>query len=379
MTDCHAHGMACLRRLDRDTWLPPTTPAATTLPQPTTTTAHHHRSPPLPPPLSPAAGPDAGAASLFLDAKLSQPTDAAADVHSLGLENGAMLFTPAAKKPAVKAGKDAFAAREKAGLAHSEAKKALGDGKVKDWKELTKEQGELRVKRQEKAVCSRLSMDQTTSLQLAAYLQNRAGGEAGEGHKRRVALLFGTVEVDSKGETQVNVEALWEPPQPKATAKHCDTASLRKAVKGSPALKVAQGLGLRVVGWLFSHDPRGHFLSDRDVLLTAQLRRQIDLDHGKNASASLVVVAARTDGGEAGGEAAEKSKAKAKGKGKGKKSKAAQVSVSFEAYQISEQVYIKGYIVRCKFFNNHRSLHEWVFVLSPPTHPSSLHLSVRHV
>jgi hypothetical protein len=293
----------------------------------------------------------------FLDPRFQRPIeDSDAPVADLGLENGAMLYCQkAARKAAGGEGSDLFAEREKQGKAAV---------RTRDFEQLSKEQHAVKVERQAKPNCTRLSLDRTTSQKLAVYFAERSRAGAGKegadkattttttttttkeqgkkapsGPACRVALLFGRSATgkskDGDDEVQVSVDAMWEPPQGKATAACYDIASLVKAAKGpSPAMKVASALGYRLVGWLFSHGPRDHFLSAQDIAVTATLRRATAEaaaaagENGEKAGAELVVVAVR-DAGLPSTVSEDRVAEEEKGK----------EDVTFEAYQVSNQAY----------------------------------------
>ena len=272
----------------------------------------------------------------------------------------------------------------------------LGKGVTRSFEDLSSERSAVKVVRQKAPKCTQLSLDAAASQQLAAYLATKplakttgsagstksissrsrsSNSASGEVRPRRVALLYGTSRPDTSpkaapGAQVVTVDAIWEPPQPNASPQQFDARSLCKAVElgsggkgssssgGCPASKVAHGLGLRVVGWLFSHPPRGHFLAPSEVRLTAQLRACVEKQHGKAAGASFVVVAVRDGTAPPDPKSPPKlstaaakssavkgsSKSGPSSKNKGALSKGADAAdadqgVSFEAYQLSNQCY----------------------------------------
>jgi hypothetical protein len=81
---------------------------------------------------------------------------------------------------------------------------------------------------------------------------------------RKVALLYGNVYSNGS----IAVEVIWEPLQFKSTDKY-DIDSLITAARGSEATSIARMLGMKLVGWLFTHQPRDYFLSDRDIITAA--------------------------------------------------------------------------------------------------------------
>jgi len=316
------------------------------------------------------AGLNGRSTPVFLDAKCETAIAEDASVESLKLESGAMLFCAAATStktvdgPTTESPKqsDVFAARSRKTAQQS----------ASTFEGLSAERAGLTATRQKDPNCTQVSLDSGMSQQLAAYLASPERGGGGDDEKkkkpRRVALLFGTSKPKAGGLAgsgpskqlkggllkgaegyETTVEALWEPPQPGATFEAYDSVSLERAIKGCPALSVAKGLGLSLVGWAFSHPPRDHFLSAKDILLTASLRRSVEKTEGKAAAAALVVVAVRdaTMGPAAGTNAnADSTKASAKKKSPPPSGTSgavggasSQEGVTFEAYQISNQAY----------------------------------------
>jgi hypothetical protein len=285
--------------------------------------------------------------------------------------------------PTTKAASDATAAKKPLADAFRARGRKLGAGVTRSFEDLSSELSAVKVVRQKAPNCTRLSLDAAASQQLAAYLATKpppAAATSPETAKpgkksatsssspssgslarpRRVALLYGTCRPDddpkaAPGAQVVTVDAVWEPPQPNATPEAYDARSLCRAAAispgstkaggsgsgGCPASCVAHGLGLRVVGWLFSHPPRAHFLSAGDVRLTAQLQANVETQHGKVAASAFVVVAVR-DGAAPHDSKSPPTKTPAEGgqsRGSSKKgaASAADTGVAFEAYQLSSQ------------------------------------------
>ena len=303
--------------------------------------------------------------------------------------------------PTKKTTSSATAKKPPTAFAPSARGRKLGKGVTRSFEDLSSERSAVKVVRQKAPNCTQLSLDAAASQQLAAYLATKpptkTSGPGGtkssssssasiEARPRRVALLYGTSRPDTSpkaapGAQVVTVDAIWEPPQPNATPQQYDARSLCKAVElgsgsppatasgssskgksssssssgggGCPASKVAQGLGLQAVGWLFSHPPRGHFLAPSEVRLTARLRACVEKQHGKAAGASFVVVAVRDGTAPSDPKSPPKasptakstavpqgsSSSKSKASYKGSYADGADQGVSFEAYQLSNQCY----------------------------------------
>ena len=80
------------------------------------------------------------------------------------------------------------------------------------------------------------------------------------------------------------------------------------------------------VGWLFSHGPRDFDLSGQDLAITAAVRNAVEASDGSLAGQEVVVVAVRDD-----------LLAEMKSDEKNKKLVGENNTVTFEAYQVSDQ------------------------------------------
>jgi nuclear protein localization family protein 4 len=116
------------------------------------------------------------------------------------------------------------------------------------------EQFIYKMKRQDEAICKGVSLDNASIGGFVKYMANF------DYQKIRVGYLYGYFEDDNK----VKVECIYEPPQ-ETTDKQFTLLEdpLQERVE-----KVALSLGLRRVGWVYSHPPRekGFFMSALEVL-----------------------------------------------------------------------------------------------------------------
>ena len=281
--------------------------------------------------------------NVFLDPHCLGPVvDGDAQLAKLQLNDGAMLYC---QRIAQTVKSDSKTTTDSAAYSFRERKGRNGV-MHRDWKELSQEQHNLRVKRQLKPKLTRLSIDHQASENLATYLTSYrntnlnldlvsqspdAGKESKPKPTSRIALLFGKSKtvLNSTGEkeTIICVDVIWEPPQKRATVMCYDTLALEKALQDSTgALKLARALGYRLVGWLFSHGPRDFDLSGQDLAITAAVRNAVETSDGTVAGQEVVVVAVRDD-----------FLAEIKSDEKNKKLVGENNTVTFEAYQVSDQ------------------------------------------
>lgn len=109
----------------------------------------------------------------------------------------------------------------------------------------------VRISAAPPADCTFTSIDPGAWENLASYLVDT------EMEEMRVALLYGRVSGGKDGEG-VQVDVFYEPPQ--STTEHTAELLETDEAKAQRALadKTAGALGLKLVGWAFSHPPRSH-------------------------------------------------------------------------------------------------------------------------
>ncbi|CAM9751683.1 unnamed protein product [Chrysoparadoxa australica] len=141
----------------------------------------------------------------------------------------------------------------------------------------------FKLKRQDKAVCTQVSLDTKTCQSFQTYLRQF------NFHQCRMGYLYGYFEEDNK----VKVECAYEPPQRGFAAGFELLDDPREEV----VEQLAQLLGLRKVGWIFAHPPReeGFQFSSSEVLMAADL--QLEAAQGVNDTPFVTVsVTANEDG-----------------------------------------------------------------------------------
>ena len=122
-------------------------------------------------------------------------------------------------------------------------------------------QYEFKIKRQESAVCTQVSLDTTSVGDFQTYLRRF------NFQRQRVGFLYGSFEPENK----VKVEAIYEPPQ------EIDSEQgfvLLDDENEERVENLAEMLGLKRVGWIVGHPPRedGFVLSANEVILAAELQ-----------------------------------------------------------------------------------------------------------
>jgi len=129
-------------------------------------------------------------------------------------------------------------------------------------------QFEFKIKRQEQAVCSQVSLDSLSIQNFQSYLQRFQFA------RKRFAFLYGRYEAsDDSGAKKTIVEAIYEPPQ----EPDSDAAEGFEQLEDPLEYKVeeiAKLLGLQKIGWIFGHPPRqdGIVLTAAEVIMAAELQ-----------------------------------------------------------------------------------------------------------
>jgi nuclear protein localization protein 4 homolog len=150
-------------------------------------------------------------------------------------------------------------------------------------------QYEFKIKRQEKAICQKVSLDVPSITDFQLYVQRFAF------QRKRFGFLYGKfVPVDDekrelKGDTNDNddddeksktnrpmmclVEAIYEPPQA-IDSEAAEGFVTLDDDKEETVNKIASLLGLQKVGWIFGHEERekGFTLSAAEVIMAAELQ-----------------------------------------------------------------------------------------------------------
>lgn len=127
-----------------------------------------------------------------------------------------------------------------------------------------KEKFTIRIKHQEETVCTALNLDSTAANQFQLFLREMAF------QTQRMGYLYGFVMDDGS----VAADVIYEPPQegsPEGFIELNDPIRDRVDV-------LAELLGMRKVGWVFSHAPgRDYTMSGAEILKAAELQSK----HGK--------------------------------------------------------------------------------------------------
>jgi nuclear protein localization protein 4 homolog len=126
-------------------------------------------------------------------------------------------------------------------------------------------QYEFKIKRQEEATCKGVSLDTDSISDFQSYLRRFNFS------RPRCAYLYGKVSEDNK----ILVEAIYEPPQ------ELDSESAEGFIFADDPMEetveqIANFLGLKRVGWIFSHPPREKtlVLTAAEIILAAEFQLQ---------------------------------------------------------------------------------------------------------
>mmetsp|Transcript_9255 Transcript_9255/g.22996 ORF Transcript_9255/g.22996 Transcript_9255/m.22996 type:complete len:468 (-) Transcript_9255:72-1475(-) len=116
----------------------------------------------------------------------------------------------------------------------------------------------FKIKRQEEAICSQVSLDSPSIANFQSYLQRFQFA------RKRFAFLYGKYEIsEDSGTKKTIVEAIYEPPQEPDSDAAEGFEQLEDPLEDKVE-EIASLLGLQKVGWIFGHPPR-----EDDVVLTA--------------------------------------------------------------------------------------------------------------
>jgi len=116
----------------------------------------------------------------------------------------------------------------------------------------------FKIKRQEQAICSQVSLDSPSIQNFQSYLQRFQFA------RKRFAFLYGKYEIsEDSGTKKTIVEAIYEPPQEPDSDAAEGFEQLEDPLEDKVD-EIARLLGLQKVGWIFGHPPR-----EDDVVLTA--------------------------------------------------------------------------------------------------------------
>ncbi|CAM9142333.1 unnamed protein product [Laminaria digitata] len=268
----------------------------------------------------------------------SNAAEGSASVAALGLRNGDFLYvkSDAAAQAAAKAKSDALdrmkaaAASATAGRSkfvpfpdHARPPPPPAAKRVKTWQDIEAMQAQtFSLKPQKDSNVKKISVEQSAMDNFVGYLK-----ETGLG-KHRCALLFGRISPSTNG---VKVEAMYEPLQQgdgaspegfpydssavteaakvavaaaaqeggASDAENCEAEPSVAAADVVRAIRVAELLGLRLVGWCLSHDKREHFMAARDVVTSSALQLMSMAAKGRQEGvlvATVTVPVNKTDG-----------------------------------------------------------------------------------
>eukprot|EP00534_Pseudo-nitzschia_fraudulenta_P000729 CAMPEP_0201122358 /NCGR_PEP_ID=MMETSP0850-20130426/6017_1 /ASSEMBLY_ACC=CAM_ASM_000622 /TAXON_ID=183588 /ORGANISM="Pseudo-nitzschia fraudulenta, Strain WWA7" /LENGTH=418 /DNA_ID=CAMNT_0047389035 /DNA_START=294 /DNA_END=1550 /DNA_ORIENTATION=+ len=119
----------------------------------------------------------------------------------------------------------------------------------------------FKIKRQEQAICSQVSLDSPSIQNFQSYLQRFQFA------RKRFAFLYGRYEAasdeDEGTKKKTVVEAIYEPPQEPDSDAAEGFEQLEDPLEDKVD-EIAKLLGLQKVGWIFGHAPR-----DDDIVLTS--------------------------------------------------------------------------------------------------------------
>jgi len=126
----------------------------------------------------------------------------------------------------------------------------------------------FKIKRQEQAICSQVSLDSPSIQNFQSYLQRFQFA------RKRFAFLYGKYEVsDDSGAKKTIVEAIYEPPQEPDSDAAEGFEQLEVPLEDKVE-EIVKLLGLKKVGWIFGHPLRkdGIVLTAAEVIMAAELQ-----------------------------------------------------------------------------------------------------------
>jgi len=126
----------------------------------------------------------------------------------------------------------------------------------------------FKIKRQEQATCSQVSLDSPSIQNFQSYLQRFQFA------RKRFAFLYGRYESsDDSGAKKTIVEAIYEPPQEPDSDAAEGFEQLEDPLE-EKVDEIAKLLGLQKIGWIFGHPPRedGIVLTAAEVIMAAELQ-----------------------------------------------------------------------------------------------------------
>ena len=131
-------------------------------------------------------------------------------------------------------------------------------------------QFEFKMQRQEKAICSQVSLDIASISNFQAYCQRF------QFKRKRAAYLYGKfvkANEDDMLATKTIVEAIYEPPQD-IDPEAAEGFVLQDDPLEDRVDEIAEMLGLRKVGWIIGHEARepGLVLTNAEVIMAAELQ-----------------------------------------------------------------------------------------------------------
>jgi len=156
----------------------------------------------------------------------------------------------------------------------------------------------FKMKRQEKSICSQVSLDSPSIANFQSYLQRFQFA------RKRFAFLYGKYEEsdENSGQKKTIVEAIYEPPQNPDSDAAEGFDQLEDPLE-EKVEEIAKSLGLKKVGWIFGHPPRedGLVFSAAEVIMAAEL--QLETAGGVEETPFVTVKVAKGKDGTVGVEA----------------------------------------------------------------------------
>lgn len=156
----------------------------------------------------------------------------------------------------------------------------------------------FKMKRQDKSICSQVSLDSPSIANFQSYLQQF------QFTRKRFALLYGRYEESDHDFEQKKtiVEAIYEPPQQVDSDAAEGFEQLEDPLEDKVE-EIAKLLGLKKVGWIFGHPPRedGFVFSAAEIIMAAEL--QLEAADGIEETPFVTVKVAKGKDGTVGVEA----------------------------------------------------------------------------